>query len=102
MKRRKIIYLTNFIFNCTFFHIAFHQIVKNGVILINHEKNPLKLDRFQFFKINSLMAETIKKNIQNKIFINKLLNLIIIDSFSKIGNGQVADNLFSGKMIYNL
>ena len=34
------------------------------------------------------MAETIKKTFfQNEIFINKLLNLIIIYSFSKIGNG---------------
>ena len=33
---------------------------------------------------------------------NKLLNLIIIDSFSKIGNGQVVENLFPEKMIYDL
>ena len=35
---------------------------------------------------------------QNKIFINKLLHLIIINSISKIGNGQVVENLFSKKM----
>ena len=35
---------------------------------------------------------------QNKIFINKLLYLIIINSFSKIGNGQVVENLFPKKM----
>ena len=48
---------------------------------------------------NSLMAEIIKKIIfQNKIFINKLLYLIIINSISKIGNGQVVENLFSKRM----
>ena len=30
---------------------------------------------------------------------NKLLNMIIIDSFSKSGNGQVVENLFAEKMI---
>ena len=59
-------YLTNFIFNCTFFHIAFYQIFKDGAILINRGlflqgKDSLQLDRFQFLQINSLMAETIKK-----------------------------------------
>ena len=45
------------------------------------------------------MAEIIKKIIfQNKILINKLLYLIIINSISKIGNGQVAENLFPKKM----
>ena len=58
-------YLTNFIFNYTFLHIAFYQIFKNGAILINRRsffqwKNSLQLDRFQLLKINSLMAETIK------------------------------------------
>ena len=44
-----------------------------------------------------------KKTIfQNKIFINKLLHLIIIDLFSKIGNGQIVENLFPKKMIYDL
>ena len=33
---------------------------------------------------------------------NKLLNLIIIDSFLEIGNGQVAEKFFPEKMIYNL
>ena len=36
------------------------------------------------------------------MFINKLLHLIIIDVFSKIGNRQVVENLFPGKMIYDL
>ena len=49
-----------------FFHIASYQIFKNGVILINHRsifqgKDSLQLDRFQFLEINSLMAETTKK-----------------------------------------
>ena len=44
--------------------------------------------------MNSLMAEIIKKTIfQNKIFINKLLYLVIINSISKIGNGHVVENL---------
>ena len=38
---------------------------------------------------------------QNNVFIKKLLNLII-DLFSKIGNGQVVENLFSEKMIHYL
>ena len=49
-----------------FFYIAFYQILKNGPILINRGtsfqgKDLLQLDRFQFLKINSLMAETNKK-----------------------------------------
>ena len=49
--------------------------------------------------MNSLMAEIIKKTVfQNKIYINKLLYLIIINSISKIGNCQVIENLFSEKM----
>ena len=45
------------------------------------------------------MAEIIKKTIfQNNIFINKLLYLIIINSISKIGNGQVVENFFPKKM----
>ena len=67
-------YATNFIFNCTFFHISFYQIFKNGAILINRRsffqgKDSLQLDRFQFFKINSLMAETIKKLLFESKFI---------------------------------
>ena len=59
-------YLTNFIFNCCFFHDAFYKIFKNNAILINHVsffqgKDSLQLDGFQFLKINSLMAETVKK-----------------------------------------
>ena len=36
------------------------------------------------------------------MFINKLLNLIIIDSFSKIGDGQVVANPFPEKVIEDL
>ena len=32
----------------------------------------------------------------------KLLNFIIIDSFSKIGNSNVVEILFHGKMIHDL
>ena len=37
LKHRKIILLINFIFDPTFFLIAFYQITKNYAILINHE-----------------------------------------------------------------
>ena len=73
------------------------------MILVNHRsffqgKDSLQPDRFQFLKINSLMAENIKKQfLKINVYINKLLNLIINDSFSKIGNGQVVENLFSEK-----
>ena len=73
-------YLTNFIFTQTFFPIASHQILKNDVILINHgsffqEKESWQLYRSQFFKINSLIAETIKNQFSKTKFskINKLL-----------------------------
>ena len=39
---------------------------------------------------------------QNEIFINEVLNLIIIYLFSKIRNGQVVENLIFEKMIRNL
>ena len=49
--------------------------------------------------MNSLMAEIIKERIfENKIFINKLLYLIIINSISKIGNGHVVENFFPKQM----
>ena len=49
--------------------------------------------------MNSLMGKIIKKTIfQNKIFINKLLYLIIINSISKIENGHVVENLFPKQM----
>ena len=59
-------FLTNFIFNCTFFLIGFYQIFLSGAILINlgsffQGKDFLQLDHFQFSKINSLMAKTIEK-----------------------------------------
>ena len=73
-------YLTNFIFNCTFFHIASYQIVKNGEILINRgsffqEKDSLQFDRFQFLKINSLIAETIKNFISKQHFYKQIAEL---------------------------
>ena len=36
------------------------------------------------------------------MFVNKLLYLIIIDLFSKIGNGQVVENPFPKKIIHDL
>ena len=82
-------YLTNLIFNYTFFHIAFYKNFKNGAILMNHGsffqgEDSLQLARYKFLKINSSMAKTIKKMFQNKICIKKLLNFIIIDSFQKL------------------
>ena len=61
-----MMYLTNFIFKFFFFHIASYKNLKNGTILINRGsffqgKDSLKLNRFQFLKINSLMAVTIEK-----------------------------------------
>ena len=49
------------------FFIASSQIFKNDAILINHgsffqEKDSLQLDRFQFLKMHSLVAEIIKNN----------------------------------------
>ena len=54
---RKTMYSTNFIFKCSFFHIAFYQIFKNWAILINHGsffkgKDSLQLDHFEFLKMN--------------------------------------------------
>ena len=75
LKHRKIILLKNFIFDPTFYLIASYQILKNYAILINHEsffqrKDFPQLHRFQFSKINSLMAETInfpKRNFYKQI-----------------------------------
>ena len=58
--------MNNCIFARTFFLIASEHILKNDVILINHEsflqgKDFLQLDYFQFFEMDSLMAEIIKK-----------------------------------------
>ena len=62
LKHKKIIFLINFIFAQTYFLIALSQIFKNDAILENHgsfleEKDSLQLDRFQFLKVNSLMAD---------------------------------------------
>ena len=56
----------NFIFAPNFFLIASYQISKNYAILINYkslfqEKDSLKLNHFQFSRMNSLMAKIIKK-----------------------------------------
>ena len=83
LKHRKLILF----FTQLFLLIVSYQILKNYPILINHEsffqrKDFSQLHRFLLLKIYSLMLKPFKKN-----FINKFLNLIIIDSFSKIGNG---------------
>ena len=44
------------------------------------------------------MAEIIKKKFQKKVFMNKLLYLMIINLISNIGNGHVLENLFPKKM----
>ena len=58
-------YLTNFDFCQTCFLMASYQILQNDAILINHEsffqEREFTIYRFQFLKINSLMAAIIKK-----------------------------------------
>ena len=101
-------HLSNFIFTRILFLVASYQIFKNIAILINQEsffqeKDSLQFDCFQFLKINSVMAEIMKKLFfKTKFFINKLLYLIIIDLISKIGYGHVVENLFLKKMIRDL
>ena len=58
-------YLTNFIF-ANFLSYCFIPNFQNDAILINHEaffqeKESSQIYRFQFLKINSSMAKTIKK-----------------------------------------
>ena len=48
------------------------------------------------------VAMVASAHFQNAIFINKLLNLIIIDSFSKSGIGPVVESLFLIKVTRNL
>ena len=53
-------HLTNFIFIQTFFLIALYEILKNEVILINHEsffqeKESSQLNRFQCSTMNNLL-----------------------------------------------
>ena len=74
LKDRKIILLINFIFDLIFFLIASYQILKNSAILINHEsffqrKDFPQLHRFCLAKLNSLMAETIKKTFSQTKFL---------------------------------
>ena len=66
--------LTNFIITRTFFLFASYQILTNDVILINHEsffqeKESSQLYRSQFLEIISLIAETIKKQFSETIFL---------------------------------
>ena len=58
---------------------------------------------FPIFKNKFFNGWNHQKSIsRNNIFINKLRNLIIIDSFKKIRNGQVVENIFPEKMICDL
>ena len=57
-------YLTNYIFSYTFFHIASYQIFKNSAILINYgsffqKKNFIQLNCFQFLKMNQLLSNLV-------------------------------------------
>ena len=71
LKHRKIILLINFIFDPTVFLIASYQILKNYAFLINHksffqEKESSQLYRFQFSKINYLIAEIFKNQFSKR------------------------------------
>ena len=77
LKHKKIILLINFIFDTTFFLIAYDQILKNYAILINHEsffqrKDFPQLHRCWFSKINSLMAGTIRKHFPRRNFYKQI------------------------------
>ena len=77
LKHKKIILLINFIFAQTYFFIASSQIFKNDAIVINHssffyEKDFLQFDRFRFLKMNSLMAEIIKKKFSKQNFYKQI------------------------------
>ena len=77
LKDGKITLLIDFIFDPNFFLIASYQILKNYAILINHEslfqrKHFPQLYCFWFLKINSLMAETIKKNFSKRNFYKQI------------------------------
>ena len=48
------------------------------------------------------MFEGIETIYQNKMFIKKLLNMIVMKSFSKIENRQVVENLFPKIVIRDL
>ena len=66
--------INKFYFDPTFFLIAFYQILEHFEILINHEsffqrKDFPQFRRFWFLKINSLMAETIKKTFSKATFL---------------------------------
>ena len=63
LKHRKIILLINFIFAPTYFLFASYQILKNYAISINYkslfqEKDSLKLNHFQFSKMNKLLSNS--------------------------------------------
>ena len=62
------------------------------------EKNSLQLDLFQFFKINSLMAETIEKQFFKTKFLQKIAkfdNNLLNTLFFYVSNFFIENNLFS-------
>ena len=70
--------------------------------LFFQEKESSELYRSQLLEINSLMVESIRNQFSKTKFLYKLLNLIIIYSFSKIGNGQVVVNILLENMVHEI
>ena len=71
---QKNIVFNKFYFCLNFFLVASYSILQNDAILINHEsffqeKESSQLYRFQFSKINSLMATTIKNQFYKANFL---------------------------------
>ena len=93
-----------FYFYPNFFSYRLLHTFKNGAILINHEyfflgKRFSTTWAFPIFEYKFLNGWNYAKTIsQDNIFIKKLQYLIIIYSISKIGNGQVVENLFPKKI----
>ena len=107
LKHKKIMHLTNFIFTRTFFLIASYQILKNDVILINHEsffqeKDFPQLNRFQFSEMNKLSPNSAICLLEF-VLKNWFLMVSAINEFiSKNGNGKVVKIIFPEKMIRDL
>ena len=99
--------INKFYFWPNFFSYRFLQNCKklcdsNKSWIIFSEKRFPTTSPFLIFKYKFFNGWNNLKNIfQYDIFINKLLNLIIIYSISKIGNGKVVGNLFFEKVICN-
>ena len=76
------------------FLIALYQIFKNDACDSNKSRVIFSWKIFSTI----LWRKPLRKNFRSKIFINKLLNLMIIYLYPKIRNGQVVENLFPEKM----